>query len=213
MQAGVAVPMKIVGFPDEDTVTGAQADIFRHYGISMEGLVGDCHRSYSSRRRACHEPAFWPSTKARRPRRQYCLTNSGRVVDKASREHRQIYPQSGWVEHDAEEIWQNVLTVISEIADRQSTALGELAGLSITNQRETFVVFDRATGKPLHNAIVWQCRRGEPLCQELAAAGHEAARPGANRLKLDTYFPASKIAWLMQATSRDCATKFDAAGR
>ncbi len=123
---------------------------------------------------------------------------SGRIVDKAAREHRQIYPQSGWVEHDAEEIWQNVLVVVRELTERHASALGELAGLSITNQRETFVIFDRTTGRPLHNAIVWQCRRGDALCQELVTAGHEPLVRESTGLKLDTYFPASKIVWLMR---------------
>src|ERR1700744_696699 len=83
----------------------------------------------------------------------------GKVLDKASREHRQIYPQPGWVEHDAEEIWRNVLAVIGEIAKRNRARLSHLAGLSITNQRETILIFDRFTGKPLHNALVWQDRR------------------------------------------------------
>jgi glycerol kinase len=123
----------------------------------------------------------------------------GAIVDRASREHRQIYPQSGWVEHDADEIWQNVLAVVEEIASRHSSALDEFAGLSITNQRETFVVFDRESGKPLHNAIVWQCRRGDVMCRELAEAGHEPLVKSRTGLKLDTYFPASKIAWLMRS--------------
>src|SRR5580765_397681 len=99
--------------------------------------------------------------------------SQGAVLDRASRDHRQIYPQPGWVEHDAEEIWQNVLTVIREIVERNCANLSSLAGLSITNQRETVVVFDRKTGRPLHNAIVWQCRRGEPICRELQEKGHE----------------------------------------
>ena len=79
---------------------------------------------------------------------------AGRVLDRAARDHQQIYPQPGWVEHDAEEIWRNVLAVIHEVAGRNATKLPQLACLSITNQRETIIVFDRATGKPLHHAIV-----------------------------------------------------------
>src|SRR5256885_17237048 len=91
----------------------------------------------------------------------------GKVLDKASKNHRQIYPQPGWVEHDAEEIWRNVLTVIREIAKRNCTKLSKLVALSITNQRETVLVFDRKTGKPLHNALVWQDRRGDAICAKL----------------------------------------------
>ena len=122
----------------------------------------------------------------------------GKVLDRASREHRQIYPQPGWVEHDAEEIWQNGLTVVQEIAGRNRERLALIAALSITNQRETILVFDRVTGKPLHNAIVWLCRRGEPVCQKLREQGVEEMVRGKTGLKIDTYFSASKIKWLVR---------------
>ena len=120
----------------------------------------------------------------------------GRVLARASREHRQIYPQPGWVEHDAEEIWQNVLAVIREVATRSSDYLAALAGLSLTNQRETVLVFDRETGRPLHNAIVWQCRRGDPICQQLRQQGYEPLVRNRTGLKIDSYFSASKLKWL-----------------
>src|SRR4051812_30254749 len=88
---------------------------------------------------------------------------AGNLIEKTSIEHRQIYPRPGWVEHDAEEIWANTQDAVRRLH------LGATPRcLSITNQRETIVVFDRATGKPLHNAIVWQDRRGDPICAELA---------------------------------------------
>jgi glycerol kinase len=121
----------------------------------------------------------------------------GKVLGRASRDHKQIYPQPGWVEHDAEEIWQNVLAVIREVAGRNPDKINQLACLSITNQRETVLVFDRATGKPLHNAIVWQCRRGDPLCQKLREQGHEDLVRSKTGLKIDTYFSASKLKWLI----------------
>ncbi|MBX3433415.1 MAG: glycerol kinase GlpK [Pirellulales bacterium] len=133
----------------------------------------------------------------------------GRVVDRASCDHRQLYPQPGWVEHDAEEIWQNVQAVVRELADRRPDAMAELAGLSVANQRETVVVFDRATGAPLHNAIVWQCRRGAPICQELAEAGHEPFVQDRTGLKLDTYFPAAKLVHLMRERP-DLASRLNA---
>lgn len=122
---------------------------------------------------------------------------AGNVLDKTSREHRQIYPQPGWVEHDPEEIWQNVLVVISKITKRNSRKIARLAGLSITNQRETVLVFDRKTGKPLHNAIVWQCRRGDVICRKLRAQGHDDFVRQKTGLKIDTYFSASKLKWLI----------------
>jgi len=120
----------------------------------------------------------------------------GRVLDQSSRAHQQIYPQPGWVEHDAEEIWQNVLAVIHDVAARNPDRLATLAGLSLTNQRETVLVFDRATGQPLHNAIVWQCRRGDPICRQLREQGHEPLVRSKTGLKIDSYFSASKLKWL-----------------
>jgi len=133
---------------------------------------------------------------------------TGKVLDKASRDHQQIYPQPGWVEHDAEEIWQNVLTVIREVAERNRDKLAQVACLSITNQRETILVFDRTTGKPLHNAIVWQCRRGDPICQKLQAQGHDGLVRSKTGLKIDTYFSASKLKWLI-AEKPDVASKLE----
>jgi len=121
----------------------------------------------------------------------------GRVLDKTARDHRQIYPQSGWVEHDPDEIWANVLAAVEELISRNSGCGGDLAALGIANQRETILVWDRATGRPLHNAIVWQDRRGDFICQKLKAKGHEDLVRRKTGLKIDTYFSASKLAWLM----------------
>ena len=130
---------------------------------------------------------------------------NGAVLDHESREHRQIYPREGWVEHDANEIFANVITVLAAVATRNELPVA----LSITNQRETVLVFDRETGKPLHNAIVWQCRRGESICAELRDAGHEQSVQQRTGLKLDTYFSASKLLWLRREHP-DIARKMDA---
>jgi glycerol kinase len=122
---------------------------------------------------------------------------AGQVVDRSARVHRQIYPQPGWVEHDAEEIWQNVLAVLRELASRNFEQVAAAVALAITNQRETIVVFDKRTGRPLHHAIVWQCRRGESICQELRGAGHEENVRATTGLKLDAYFSGSKLKWLV----------------
>src|SRR5438132_1689551 len=116
---------------------------------------------------------------------------AGNLLDKASVEHRQIYPQPGWVEHDAEEIWSNAQDAIRCLRLREPPLC-----LSITNQRETIVVFDRATGKPLHDALVWQDRRGDPICAELSRHGETVTRK--TGLKIDTYFSASKLTWLIR---------------
>jgi glycerol kinase len=122
---------------------------------------------------------------------------TGKVLDKASRPHKQIYPGPGWVEHDAEEIWQNVLAVVQEIAASNSKKTHDIRSLSITNQRETVLVFDRDTGKPLHNALVWQDRRGDAICAKLVKQGHEKFVRSKTGLKIDTYFSASKLKWLI----------------
>lgn len=122
----------------------------------------------------------------------------GTSLDRESREHQQHYPQPGWVEHDAEEIWQNTLTVLRSLLGRQRARIGEIACLSLTNQRETIVVFERGTGRPLHRAIVWQCRRGDEFCQRHAAAGKEPVVHAKTGLKLDAYFSASKLQWLVR---------------
>jgi glycerol kinase len=121
---------------------------------------------------------------------------AGRTLDREAREHRQHQPQPGWVEHDAEEIWQNTLAVLQGLLARQSARAADIVSLSITNQRETIVVFDRATGRPLHPAIVWQCRRGQEFCTALAA--HESQVQAATGLRLDAYFSASKLQWLVR---------------
>lgn len=122
----------------------------------------------------------------------------GRVIDKVSREHRQIYPQPGWVEHDLGEIWENVLGVVDELVRRHPDKVAGLACVSLTNQRETIGVFERGTGRPFHHAIVWQCRRGAGICQELVEAGHGDDVTQLTGLRLDTYFSASKLKWLIR---------------
>lgn len=111
-------------------------------------------------------------------------------------DHHQHYPQPGWVEHDADEIYQNTLAAIRALLEQAQIDPRDLLCLSITNQRETIVVFDKITGQPLYPAIVWQCRRGDPICQQLIEAGHNDLVREKTGLKIDTYFPASKLTWL-----------------
>jgi glycerol kinase len=121
---------------------------------------------------------------------------AGRALDREARDHRQHYPQPGWVEHDAEEIWQNTLAVLRTVLARQSERAAEIACLSLTNQRETVVIFERGTGRPLHRAIVWQCRRGDALCHALR--DHEPLVRARTGLRIDAYFTASKLQWLVR---------------
>jgi glycerol kinase len=122
---------------------------------------------------------------------------NGSSLDKVSVSHEQIYPQPGWVEHDAEEIYQNVVQSVRDLLDANTGIQEEILCLSITNQRETIVVFDKQTGVPLHNAIVWQCRRGSKICSELVADGKNEIVQRKTGLPIDTYFSASKLKWLI----------------
>ncbi len=123
------------------------------------------------------------------------FNEDGTLVDTKTIEHRQHYPQPGWVEHDAEEIYANTISTISNLLHRNPSAAPIC--LSITNQRETIVVFEKGSGKPLYHAIVWLCRRGDPICQQLIEAGHSDWVQERTGLKIDTYFPASKLSWLL----------------
>ena len=127
------------------------------------------------------------------------FTPDGRLMDQEWLLHRQIYPSAGWVEHDAEEIFKNTLNTASSLLQRHLEQWNNIVALSITNQRETFVIFDRETGRPIHNAIVWQCRRGDDICKQLVSAGNEEIVHNLTGLKIDTYFPASKLRWLLDA--------------
>jgi glycerol kinase len=124
------------------------------------------------------------------------LTPEGRMLDKESREHRQHYPRPGWVEHDAEEIWQNTLTTLGAIAARNPELVSRALCLSITNQRETIVVFERGSGKPLCRALVWQDRRGDAICGEMEKQGRGELVAECTGLRLDAYFSGSKLLWL-----------------
>jgi len=126
------------------------------------------------------------------------FSETGELLDKTAVSHKQIYPRPRWVEHDAEEIYRNTLEAVADLLERNEANLSNLSGVSITNQRETFVVFDKAGGEPLYNAIVWQCRRGEEICQELVDAGYATLVQTRTGLKIDTYFPASKMRWLLE---------------
>jgi len=122
----------------------------------------------------------------------------GGVLAVAQREFRQFYPQPGWVEHDAQEIWRTQIEVAAECIGRVPEV--EVAAIGITNQRETTIVWDRATGIPVANAIVWQDRRTAAYCDELRAAGHEALFRARTGLLLDPYFSGTKLRWLLQNT-------------
>jgi glycerol kinase len=129
--------------------------------------------------------------------RSVLFDHEGRIVAVAQREFAQHYPQPGWVEHDANEIWVSQASTIAEVLARAEVDAGELAAVGITNQRETVVLWDRATGHPIAPAIVWQDRRTAARCDALRAAGHEALVAARTGLLLDPYFSGTKLAWLL----------------
>lgn len=121
----------------------------------------------------------------------------GRPLAQAQRELAQHFPQPGWVEHDPEDIWRDTIKVARAALAQGGFEPGRIAAIGITNQRETTVLWDRATGTPIHRAIVWQDRRGAPLCERLRDEGHEALVQERSGLLLDPYFSATKLAWLL----------------
>jgi glycerol kinase len=129
--------------------------------------------------------------------RAIVFDHAGAVRGEAHREFRQIFPQPGWVEHDATEIWASQSDVLHEALANARTSARDIAAIGITNQRETTLVWERATGRPIANAIVWQDRRTAPLCSELRAAGHAALFARKTGLVLDAYFSGTKLKWLL----------------
>ncbi|MFN4156122.1 MAG: glycerol kinase GlpK [Paracoccaceae bacterium] len=120
-----------------------------------------------------------------------------RVVASAQEEFPQHYPQSGWVEHDPSDLWSTVAATARAVMEKAGIRAGDIAAIGITNQRETTLIWDRATGQPVHNAIVWQDRRTAGICEALKAAGHEPMISARTGLLLDPYFSATKVKWLL----------------
>ncbi|RVD16939.1 MAG: glycerol kinase [Mesorhizobium sp.] len=120
-----------------------------------------------------------------------------KVAGSGQKEFAQHYPASGWVEHDPEDIWASVVSTVKAALKKAGRNASDMAALGITNQRETVVIWDKATGKPIHNAIVWQDRRTAPLCQKLKKQGLEKTFTKKTGLLLDPYFSGTKIAWIL----------------
>ena len=118
----------------------------------------------------------------------------GDIVSKAQYPFRQLYPQAGWVEHDPMEIWETERRAAAQAAEGLEA---DIAGIGVTNQRETTILWDKTTGRPVYNAIVWQCRRTAELCEELKRQGLEERIQSATGLLIDAYFSATKIRWVL----------------
>ena len=123
-----------------------------------------------------------------------------RLVNRVNIDHKQYYPQAGWVEHDAEEIYANMIEAIGRLMSQTTVEEGATFSLAITNQRETVVVWNTQTGKPIAHAVVWQCQRGAEICRQLKEAGHEPTFLAKSGLLIDPYFSASGVKWLLDHT-------------
>jgi glycerol kinase len=144
--------------------------------------------------------------------RAIVFDRAGRIISTAQEEFPQIFPQPGWVEHDPETIWQTQVDTARQALEEARLSPKEIAALGITNQRETVVVWDRRTGAPLHNAIVWQCRRTAGMCDQLRDRGWADPIRAKTGLVVDAYFSGTKLAWLLDNVSglRDKAQAGDA---
>ncbi|MGP4077993.1 glycerol kinase GlpK [Halobacillus sp. K22] len=129
--------------------------------------------------------------------RAILFNEAGTIVETAQKEFEQFFPKPGWVEHDANEIWTSVLACIAEVLRKSDVGPDQIAGIGITNQRETAVVWDKNTGKPVYKAIVWQSRQTEDICKELRAQGHNELFRDKTGLLLDPYFSGTKVKWIL----------------
>lgn len=129
--------------------------------------------------------------------RAILFDKEGRIVKTAQKEFTQIYPKAGWVEHDAMEIWGTQSGVAREVLETAGVSPQDIAAIGITNQRETTVVWDKNTGKPIYNAIVWQCRRTAGICDDLKAKGLESYIRQNTGLVVDAYFSGTKVKWIL----------------
>ena len=129
--------------------------------------------------------------------RTVIFNQAGEIVSSSQQEFEQIYPRPGWVEHDPEQIWTSQLQTIREALDRANLKAGEISAIGITNQRETTILWDRRTGRPIYNAIVWQCRRTADFCEELQEEGFDARLREKTGLVTDAYFSGTKLKWML----------------
>jgi glycerol kinase len=130
--------------------------------------------------------------------RAIVFDKQGNIIQKAQKEFTQIYPKPGWVEHDPMEIWSTQLEVLTEAKARAGISAEDIAAIGITNQRETTILWDKNSGKPVYNAIVWQCRRTSEYCDSLKAGGFDKVIKEKTGLVVDAYFSATKVRWILE---------------
>ena len=129
--------------------------------------------------------------------RAILFNKKGEIVHSSQKEFKQYFPKSGWVEHNANEIWSSILAVIASVLSEKSIQAEQIEGIGITNQRETTVVWDKNTGIPVYNAIVWQSRQTAEICDQLIAAGHNDTFRDKTGLLIDAYFSGTKVKWIL----------------
>ncbi len=129
--------------------------------------------------------------------RAIMFNNASEILGVAQKEFTQIFPEDGWVEHDPEEIWSTTVEVVQEVIKSSGISADEIAAIGITNQRETTIIWDKETGEPIYNAIVWQDRRTAVFCESLKAEGYEESVTEKTGLLLDPYFSGTKVCWLL----------------
>ena len=141
--------------------------------------------------------------------RAILFDKNSNLIGSAKKEFNQIYPKPGWVEHDAMEIWGIQMGVMREVIETVGIKTEEIAAIGITNQRETTVIWDKNTGKPIYNAIVWQSRQTASICEDLKSQGLEDYIKESTGLLIDAYFSATKIKWILDHVegSRERAKK------
>ncbi|MBS3971110.1 MAG: glycerol kinase, partial [Clostridia bacterium] len=130
--------------------------------------------------------------------RAILFNRDGEIIKQYNKEFKQIYPQPGWVEHDPEEIWESQLEVARRVVKEAGINVHDIAAIGITNQRETTVVWDKSTGRPVYNAIVWQCRRTADTCDRLRREGWDEKIRRKTGLVLDAYFSGTKVKWILK---------------
>ncbi|MCA0971432.1 glycerol kinase GlpK [Halobacillus litoralis] len=129
--------------------------------------------------------------------RAILFNKEGKIVETGQKEFEQFFPKPGWVEHDANEIWTSVLACIADVLRKSDVEASQIEGIGITNQRETAVVWDKNTGKPIYHAVVWQSRQTEDICKELRSQGHNDLFREKTGLLLDPYFSGTKVKWIL----------------
>jgi glycerol kinase len=141
--------------------------------------------------------------------RAIVFDKKGQIISKAQKEFTQIFPKPGWVEHDPNEIWSSQAGVAAEATVKAGLNGSNISAIGITNQRETVVVWDKNTGTPVYNAIVWQDRRTSAYCDQLKAEGHETMIRKKTGLVIDAYFSGTKIKWILDNVEGARSRRFD----